>query len=284
MEREVVVLGAMRSAIGTFGGTLRDVSLTRLATVAVKAALERSGVPTGKIGHVVMGNVVPTEPNDAYLSRVAAIDAGLPIETPAFNVNRLSGSGLQAIISAAQSVMLSDTDFAVAGGAESMSRGPYLATGARWGARLGDTGLVDYMNGILHDPWRKFHMGLTAENVAKLHGIDRRSQDELAEESQRRASRAIAEGRFVDQIVPVEVTSRKKAIEFKVDEHVRSGVTVEALAAMPPVFQRDGTVTAGNSSGVNDGAAAVILSNSKKFRGAWIKAPCALGWIFPCRS
>lgn len=263
MERDIVVLGAMRTAIGTFGGTLRDVPLTQLATVAVKAALARSGVPAEKIGHVVMGNVVPTEPNDAYLSRVAALDAGLPIETPAFNVNRLCGSGLQAIISAAQAIKLSDTDFAIAGGAESMSRGPYLATGARWGARLGDTGLVDYMNGILHDPWQKFHMGVTAENVAKLHGIDRRSQDNLAAESQRRASQAIAEGRFTDQIAPIEVTARKKAVEFKLDEHVRSGVTAESLATMPPVFQSDGTVTAGNSSGLNDGAAAVVLANLK---------------------
>ncbi|MBR0828608.1 acetyl-CoA C-acyltransferase family protein [Bradyrhizobium manausense] len=263
MERDVVVLGAMRTAIGTFGGTLKDVPMTRLATIAVKAALDRSGVPAEKIGHVVMGNVVPTEPKDAYLSRVAAIDAGLPIETPAFNVNRLCGSGLQAIISAAQAIMLSDADFAIGGGAESMSRGPYLATGARWGARLGDAGLVDYMNGILHDPWQKFHMGTTAENVAQRHGIDRRSQDELAAESQRRASQAIAEGRFADQIVPVDVASRKKTVEFKVDEHVRDGVTAEALAAMTPVFQKDGTVTAGNSSGLNDGAAALVLANMK---------------------
>jgi len=234
-----------------------------LATVAVKAALERSGVPAEKIGHVVMGNVVPTEPKDAYLSRVAALDAGLPIETPAFNVNRLCGSGLQAIVSAAQAIMLSNADFAIGGGAESMSRGPYLATGARWGARLGDTVLVDYMNGILHDPWQKFHMGVTAENVAKQYGIDRRYQDGLAAESQRRASQAIAEGRFADQIASVEITSRKKTFEFNVDEHVRGDVTAEALAAMTPVFQSDGTVTAGNSSGLNDGAAAVVLGNMK---------------------
>ncbi|MDH2346181.1 acetyl-CoA C-acyltransferase family protein [Bradyrhizobium sp. SSUT112] len=263
MERDVVVLGAMRTAIGTFGGSLKDVPMTRLATVAVKAALDRSGVPVEKIGHVVMGNVVPTEPKDAYLSRVAAVDAGLPLETPAFNVNRLCGSGLQAIVSASQAIMLSDTDFAVAGGAESMSRGPYLATGARWGVRLGDTGLLDYVNGILHDPWQKFHMGVTAENVAKQFGISRSSQDELAAESQRRASQAIAEGRFADQIVPVEITSRKKTIEFKLDEHVRDGVTAEVLAAMTPVFQKDGTVTAGNSSGLNDGAAALVLANRK---------------------
>jgi acetyl-CoA C-acetyltransferase len=264
MEREVVVLAAMRTAIGTFGGTLKDVPLTRLATVAVKAALDQSGVQAEKIGHVVVGNVVPTEPSDAYLSRVAALDAGLPFETPAFNVNRLCGSGLQAIISAAQTIMLSDSDFAIAGGAESMSRGPYFAPAARWGIRLGDTGLVDYMNGILHDPWQKFHMGVTAENVATLHGIDRKSQDELAAESQRRASRAITEGRFSGQIVPVEVTSRKSKFAFKVDEHVRGNVTAEDLAVMAPVFQPDGTVTAGNSSGLNDGAAAVVLAGIKQ--------------------
>lgn len=271
MDRDVVVLGALRTAIGTFGGTLRDVPLTRLATVAVKAALDRSGVPAENIGHVVMGNVVPTEPSDAYLSRVAALDAGLPFETPAFNVNRLCGSGLQAIISAAQMIVLSDTDFAIAGGAESMSRGPYFASAARWGARLGDTGLVDYMNGILHDPWQKFHMGMTAENVAKLHGIDRKSQDALAAESQRRASRAIAEGRFSDQIVPVEVTSRRKTVAFKVDEHVRDDVTAETLASMAPVFQKDGTVTAGNSSSLNDGAAAVVLANMKHAEALGLK-------------
>lgn len=272
METNVVVLSAMRTAIGTFGGSLKDVPLTRLATVAVRAALARSGVPAEKIGHMVMGNVVPTEPSDAYLSRVAAIDAGLSIETPAFNVNRLCGSGLQAIISAAQAIMLSDSDFAIAGGAESMSRGPYLTGGARWGTRLGDAGLIDYMNGILHDPWRKFHMGVTAENIAKRHAVDRRSQDELAAQSQRRASRAIVEGRFDDQIVPVEVISRKGGTtEFKVDEHVRHQVTVESLAAMVPVFQNDGTVTAGNSSGLNDGAASLVLANTKAAEAVGLK-------------
>jgi acetyl-CoA C-acetyltransferase len=269
MERDIVVLSAQRTAIGSFGGSLRDVSLTQLATVAVKAALERSGVPAEKVGHVVMGNVVSTEPNDAYLSRVAAIDAGLPIETPAFNVNRLCGSGLQAVISAAQAIMLGDTDFAIAGGAESMSRGPYLATGARWGARLGDTGLIDYMNGILHDPWQKSHMGVTAENVAKRYNITRQLQDELAAESQRRAAEAVASGRFKDQIIPIEITVRGKPIVFDTDEHVRSNVTTEGLAQMKPVFQKGGSVTAGNSSGLNDGAAALVLGNFKaaKVRG-----------------
>jgi acetyl-CoA C-acetyltransferase len=246
-------------------------SVVGLATVAVKAALERSGVSAGAVGHVVMGNVVPTETNDAYLSRVAAIDAGLPVETPAFNVNRLCGSGLQAIVSAAQAIALGDCDFAVGGGAESMSRGPYIASAVRWGARLGDCMLIDYTNGILHDPWQKIHMGITAENVAVRYGIDRVSQDALALESQRRAARAIAEGRFKDQIVSINVPSRKEAVLFDTDEHVRGGVTAEGLAAMKPVFQKDGSVTAGNASGLNDGAAAVVLADAKQAEAAGLK-------------
>ena len=238
--------------------------LTRLATVAVKAALERSGAAADAIGHVVMGNVIPTETNDAYLSRVAAIDAGIPIEVPAFNVNRLCGSGLQAIVSAAQSIALGDCEIAIGAGAESMSRGPYFVPSARWGTRLGDGALVDYMNGILHDPWQKIHMGVTAENVAARYGIDREAQDSLAAESQRRAARAIAEGRFKDQIVPVEIPSRKGTVVFDTDEHVRGDVTPEGLAKMKPVFKKDGSVTAGNASGLNDGAAAVVLADARR--------------------
>ncbi|THF60349.1 acetyl-CoA C-acyltransferase family protein [Pseudothauera rhizosphaerae] len=261
-EREVVVVGTARTAIGTYGGSLKDVPLTRLASVAVGAALRRSAVEPSRVGHVVMGNVVPTDPNDAYLSRVAAIDSGLSEETPAFNVNRLCGSGLQAIISAAQSIRLGDTDVAIGGGAESMSRGPYIVPALRWGARMGDSQLVDYMNGILHDPWRKIHMGVTAENVAKRYGISRRDQDELAFESQRRAARAIEAGYFEAQITPVEVPTRKGVVNFDKDEHVRS-VTLEGLAQMKPVFQKeDGTVTAGNASGLNDGAGAVVLAEA----------------------
>ena len=264
MQNDIVIVGAARTAIGGFGGTLKDVPLTRLATVAVKAALERSGAGADAIGHVVMGNVIPTETNDAYLSRVAAIDAGIPIEVPAFNVNRLCGSGLQAIVSAAQSIALGDCEIAIGGGAESMSRGPYFVPSARWGTRLGDGALVDYMNGILHDPWQKIHMGVTAENVAARYGIDREAQDALAAESQRRAARAIAEGRFKDQIVPVEIPSRKGTIVFDTDEHVRGDVTPEGLAKMKPVFKKDGSVTAGNASGLNDGAAAVVLADARR--------------------
>ncbi|KAA0573105.1 acetyl-CoA C-acyltransferase family protein [Azospirillum sp. B21] len=271
MQNDIVIVGAARTAIGGFGGTLKDVPLTQLATVAVKAALERSGAAADAIGHVVMGNVIPTETNDAYLSRVAAIDAGIPIEVPAFNVNRLCGSGLQAIVSAAQAIALGDCEIAIGGGAESMSRGPYFVPSARWGTRLGDGALVDYMNGILHDPWQKIHMGVTAENVAARYGIDREAQDALAAESQRRAARAIAEGRFKEQIVPVEIPSRKGTIVFDTDEHVRGDVTAEGLAKMKPVFKKDGSVTAGNASGLNDGAAAVVLADARRAQALGLK-------------
>ncbi|MFD1623521.1 acetyl-CoA C-acyltransferase family protein [Azospirillum griseum] len=262
MQTDIVVVGAARTAIGAFGGSLKDVPLTTLATTAVKAALERSGAAPDRVGHVVMGNVIPTDTKDAYLSRVAAIDSGLPLDTPAFNVNRLCGSGLQAIVSAAQSIALGDAEIAIGAGAESMSRGPYILPTARWGTRLGDGGLVDYMNGILHDPWQKIHMGITAENVAARYGIDRATQDALALESQRRAAHAIAEGRFKEQIVPVEIATRKGVIRFDTDEHVRADATAEGLAAMKPVFKKDGTVTAGNASGLNDGAAALVLAEA----------------------
>ena len=260
----VFVVGAARTAIGTFGGTLKDTPLSSLATTAVKAALERSGVAPDKVGHVVMGNVIPTEPKDAYLSRVAAMDSGIPKEAPAFNVNRLCGSGLQAIVSAAQSIMLGDVDVAMGGGAESMSRGPYILPAMRWGGRLGDVAALDYMNGILHDPWKRMHMGVTAENVANRYGISRQAQDELALESQRRAADAIEKGYFASQIVPVEIKSRKGTQAFDVDEHVRASVTLEQLSAMRPVFQSDnGTVTPGNASGLNDGAAALMLASEQ---------------------
>lgn len=264
MTRTVFVVGAARTAIGAFGGTLKNTALSSLATTAVKAALERSGVAAEQVGHVVMGNVIPTEPTDAYLSRVAAMDAGIPKETPAFNVNRLCGSGLQAVVSAAQSIMLGDAEVAVGGGAESMSRGPYMLPAMRWGGRMGDAAAIDYMNGILHDPWKRMHMGVTAENVASRYGISRQAQDELAAESQRRAAQAIENDYFASQIVPVEIKTRKGMQQFSVDEHVRMGVTVEQLAGMRPVFQTEnGTVTPGNASGLNDGAAALMLASEQ---------------------
>jgi acetyl-CoA C-acetyltransferase len=270
-SRDIYIIGAARTAIGTFGGTLKDVPNTHLATTVVRAAIERSGVAPAAIGHVVMGNVIPTEPSDAYLSRVAAINAGCPVETPAFNVNRLCGSGLQAIVSAAQALAQGDCDIAVGGGSESMSRGPYLDTAARYGRRMGNVDLIDYMFGILHDPWETMHMGITAENVAGRYGISRNEQDELAAESQRRSAAAIAEGRFREQIVPVEVKTHKGVMLFDVDEHVRPGMTVETLAGMKPAFRKDGTVTAGNSSGINDGAGAVVLATGERVRALRLK-------------
>jgi len=267
LEREIFVVGAVRTAIGSFGGALKDVPLGSLATSVVRAVLERSGVAPDQVGHVVMGNVVATEPRDAYLGRLAAIDAGIPCTTPAFNVNRLCGSGLQAIISAAQAIQLGDTSIAIGAGAESMSRGPFMLPGLRWGARLGDASAIDFMNGVLHDPFQRVHMGITAENVARRYDISRAQQDALALESQRRAARAIAEGRFATQIVPIEVATRKGTCLFDTDEHVRGEVTAEQLTAMRPVFDKaTGTVTVGNASGLNDGAAAVVLAEGDKAR------------------
>jgi acetyl-CoA C-acetyltransferase len=258
---EVYIVSAVRTAIGSFGGVLKEVPLSQLATTAVSAALQRSGCAAERVGHVVMGNVIPTEARDAYLGRVAAMQAGIPKETPAFNVNRLCGSGLQAIVSAAQSLLLGDCDIAIGAGAESMSRGAYLLPGARWGGRMGDMQAVDYMLGILHDPFHRIHMGITAENIAERLGTSREAQDALALQSQQRAARAIAEGRFAGQIVPVEVKTRKGVQLFEVDEHVRGETSLEQLAAMKTAFKAGGTVTAGNASGLNDGAAALLMAS-----------------------
>ncbi|WP_106803953.1 beta-ketothiolase BktB [Pseudomonas sp. S5D5] len=261
-HKDVFFVGTARTAIGSFGASLKDVPLVDLATVAVKGALIHAGIGGEPIGHVVMGNVVPTEPRDAYLSRVAAMGAEIPQETPAFNVNRLCGSGLQAILSAAQGILLGDYSVAVAGGAESMSRGPYLLPGLRWGSRLGDSQAVDYMNGILQDPWKRTHMGVTAENIAKRYGITRDMQDRLALQSQERAARAVSEGRFKEQIVPVEVQVKRQTVLFDTDENVRANLDLAQLGRMHAAFQKGGTVTAGNASSLNDGAAAVVLANA----------------------
>ena len=269
--RDIFIVSTARTAIGTFGGSLKDVPNTQLATTVVKAAIARAGIAADAVGHVVMGNVIPTDTKDAYLARVAAIDAGCPIETPAFNVNRLCGSGLQAIISAAQAIALGDCDVAIGGGSESMSRGPYFDQAARYGARMGDAKSIDYMLGILHDPWQKMHMGITAENVAERYGISRQMQDELAVLSQQRAAAAMAAGYFKEQITPVEIATRKGVVLFQEDEHVRASTTLETLAGMKPAFKKDGgTVTAGNASGINDAAAAVVLmdADTAKARGA----------------
>ena len=270
---EVFVVGAARTAIGTFGGTLKDTPLADLATTALKAALERSGVPLDAVGHLVMGTVIPTEPRDAYLGRVAAMNAGLPKEVPAMNVNRLCGSGLQAIVSAAQSLMLGDCEIAVGAGAESMSRGPYLVPAMRWGARMGDAQMLDYMLQILHDPFSKgLHMGGTAENVADTFGITRDMMDALAAESHRRAAAATAAGYFKEQIVPVEIVTRKGTLVFDRDEHVKAETTVETLAKMKPAFRKEGgRVTAGNASGINDGAGAVVLATAAAVQAHGLK-------------
>jgi len=257
---EIYVVSAARTAIGTFGGSLKDVPLADLATTAVKAALERAAVDPALVGHLVMGNVIPTETRDAYISRVAAMNAGIPKETPAYNVNRLCGSGLQAIINAAQTLMLGDADIVVGAGAESMSRGPYLMPSARWGSRMGNAQVIDYMLGILHDPFHGIHMGITAENVAARNGITREMQDALALEDQNRAAHAIANGYFSEQIATVEIQDRKGVKLFSVDEHTRA-TSLEQLAAMKPAFKKDGSVTAGNASGLNDGAAALVMAS-----------------------
>lgn len=260
MAREVVVVSGVRTAIGTFGGSLKDVAPCELGALVVREALARAQVGGEEVGHVVFGHVINTEPRDMYLSRVVALEGGVPAETPAFNVNRLCGSGLQAVVSAAQTILLGDVDVAIGGGAESMSRAPYLAPAARWGSRMGDAGLVDMMLGALHDPFQAIHMGVTAENVAREYGIGRELQDQTAVESHRRASRAIQAGYFKDQIVPVTIKSRKGDVQFDTDEHVRHDATLEDMAKLRPVFAKEnGTVTAGNASGLNDAAAALVL-------------------------
>ncbi len=271
MTREVLVCSAVRTAIGTFGGSLKDVPPTELGALVVKESLARAGVEGKDVGHVVFGHVVNTEPKDMYLSRVAAINGGCPKETPAMNVNRLCGSGLQAIVSASQGILLGDYDIAIGAGAENMSRAPYASLNTRWGARMGDTQMVDMMTGALHDPFHKIHMGVTAENVAKEFGISRDDQDQLALTSHQRAEAAWAENRFAGQIVPVMLKSKKGEVAFDKDEHFRAGAKIEDFQKMKPVFAKeDGTVTAANASGINDAAAAVVLmeASAAAARGA----------------
>ncbi len=258
----IVILSGARTAIGGFGGSLSGIAPIDLGTTVAKAALDRAGVAGDQIGQVVFGHVINTEPRDMYLSRVAAMQAGIPEGTPALNVNRLCGSGAQAIVSAAQALMLGDADFALAGGAENMSRSPYILPAARWGQKMGDTGASDMMLGALSCPFGTGHMGVTAENVAADYGISREDQDAFALESQRRAAAAIEAGHFKDQIVPVEIKSKRATVEFDTDEHPKA-TTIEALSGLRAVFQKDGSVTAGNASGINDGAAAVVLAREE---------------------
>ncbi|MFC3527794.1 acetyl-CoA C-acyltransferase family protein [Paracoccus mangrovi] len=269
-EPEIVILSGARTAIGTFGGSLAAVPPIELATVVTRAAIERAGIGPEKIGNVVFGHVLNTEPRDMYLSRVAMLDAGVPNATPAMNVNRLCGSGAQAIVSAVQSLALGDADFAVAGGAESMSRAPYAVPAARFGAKMGDVQMLDMMVGALTCPMGTGHMGVTAENVAREHDVSRQAQDEFALESQRRAANAIAQGYFKEQIVPVEIKTRKGVVAFDTDEHPKA-TDLDKLAGLRPAFQKDGSVTAGNASGINDGAAAIVLARADAAQAAGAK-------------
>ena len=269
MSREVIVAAGVRTAVGTFGGSLKDIPTVDLGAAVVKEVIARAGIEGKDVGHVVFGHVVNTEPRDMYLSRVAAINGGCPKETPAMNVNRLCGSGLQAIVSASQSILLGDCDVAIGGGAENMSRAPYASLATRFGARMGDTKMVDMMVGALHDPFQTIHMGVTAENVAKKWNISREDQDALAAESHRRASIALDRGYFKAQIVPIQIRVKRDLIPFEVDETVRRDSTAEKLGRLKPVFDPNGSVTAGNASSINDAAAAVVLMerNIAKSRG-----------------
>ncbi len=261
--REVVVLSGVRTAIGDYGGGLKDIPPTELAARVVREAVTRAKIAPEDVGHVVFGNVIHTEAKDMYLSRVACINGGLPKETPALTLNRLCGSGLQAIVSAAQAIKLGDAEIAVAGGAESMSRGLYADPSGRWGARMGDHQVIDMMVGALTDPFDVVHMGITAENVATKWGITRQQQDEMALESNRRAVNAIQKGYFKDQVLPIEIKTRKGTVVVDTDEHPRADASLEGFAKLKTVFKADGSVTAGNASGINDGAAASVLMERK---------------------
>lgn len=267
---DIVILGGARTAVGTFGGSLAAVAPIELGTVAAKAAIERAGVDAAQIGHVAFGHVINTEPRDMYLSRVAAMQAGIPDTTPAMNVNRLCGSGVQAIVSVVQSLMLGDAEFGLAGGAENMTRSPYIVPDQRWGSKMGDIRTLDMMLGALNCPFGTGHMGVTAENVAAEHGISRADQDAFALTSQKRAAAAIDAGYFKDQIVPVEVKVKRDLVAFDTDEHPKA-TSMEILGGLRPVFQKDGSVTAGNASGINDGAAAIVLARADAAERAGLK-------------
>jgi acetyl-CoA C-acetyltransferase len=271
MTEGVVILAGARTAIGTFGGALSGMEPSKLGAVVAGEAMRRAGVEAGDIGHVVYGNVIPTGPKDAYLARVSAIEAGIPQEVPAMTLNRLCGSGVQAIVSAAQNIMLGDTDMALAGGAETMSRSPHYFQSGRFGHKMGDATMVDGLVGILTDPFGNGIMGITAENVAERWQVSRDDQDAFAAESQKRAEAAITAGHFKDQILPVEVKAGRKTSVFDTDEHPKSGTTVESLAALKAAFKKDGSVTAGNSSGINDGAAAVVLASETRAEKSGLK-------------
>lgn len=276
---DIYVVSGVRTAIGSFGGSLSSLRPAQLGAIVMKEAVARAGISALDVQSVAVGTVVPTQPQDVYISRVAAVNAGIPVETPAMNVNRLCGSGLQAVISAAQGIALGEYDIAIAAGAESMSNAPLMCLTARNGQKMGDQVLLDAMLGALHDPFENIHMGVTAENIAERCGIAREAQDAAAVESHRRAIAAIEAGYFKDQIVPVEMKTRKGVVVFDTDEHARADANIESMACLKPVFKKDGTVTAGNSSGINDGAAAVVLASGRAVADKGLK-PMAriLGW------
>ena len=267
---DIVILSGARTAIGTFGGSLASTPPIALGAHVTRAALERAGIDGAQVGTVTFGHVINTEPRDMYLSRVAAMEAGIPETVPAMNVNRLCGSGAQAVVSVIQSLMLGDAEFGVAGGAESMSRSPYILPAARWGQKMGDAGAQDMMLGALNCPFGTGHMGVTAENVASEHEISRDAQDAFALESQTRAAAAINAGHFKDQIAPIEVRVKRDMVAFDTDEHPKA-TTAEALGGLRAVFQKDGTVTAGNASGINDGAAALVLARAEAAETAGLR-------------
>lgn len=276
---DIYIVSGVRTAIGDFGGTLKDFAPATLGKLVIAEAVKRAGIDSADVQHVVLGQAIPSEPRDSYVARIAAVEAGLPIEAPALTVNRLCASGMQAIVSGAQLIALGEAEVVVAGGTEVMSKSPYVLTASRWGKKMGDMTAIDAMVGVLSDPFEGVHMGVTAENVATRYQVSREDQDALAVESHRRAARAQAEGRFESQILPVEVKTRKGMVEFKTDEHVRAEANIEEMAKLRPAFAKDGSVTAGNASGINDGAAAVVLVS-----GATLKAkgltPLAkvIGW------
>ncbi|MBX3433214.1 MAG: acetyl-CoA C-acyltransferase family protein [Pirellulales bacterium] len=271
MARQVVFLSGVRTAIGGYGGSLKDVPPGDLAATCVREAVKRAGIDPADVGHVVFGNVIHTDPHDHYLARIAGVKGGLPHEVPALTLNRLCGSGMQAILTAAQAIILGDAEAAVAGGAENMSRSPYSAPAMRWGARMNDAKLVDMMVGALSDPFDDCHMGVTAENVAKKWNVSREDQDALAIESHRRAAAAIEAGRFVDQIVPVDIKVKRDTVAFNRDETVRADATLEGMAKLRPVFDPQGSVTPGNASSINDAAAAVVLMEAEQAAARGLK-------------
>ncbi|MEX2195382.1 MAG: beta-ketothiolase BktB [Thermoleophilaceae bacterium] len=261
---DVVISSAARTAVGSYGKSLKDVPTTELGAIAVRSAMERAKIEPGDVQQVVFGNVIHSAPEDMYMARVVGIKAGIPKEAPAFTVNRLCGTGVQSIVSAAQSIQTGEADCVVAGGAENMSRGPYWMPDARWGARMGEAKMVDPVVGGLTDPFNNIHMGITAENLAESHWISREEQDAFALRSHQLAKAAIDGGRFEDEVVPVPVKVKRDTVDFTQDEHVRPEASMESMAKLKPVFKPDGTVTAGNASGMNDAGAAVVLMSKQR--------------------